>query len=91
MPIIVQVTSSGSITIPKETLRIAGIDPGDLIEVLSRKDSTSGRVLLSLRKAKVRCFFCAKPLFKGKYRELYQKPICNTCIETLQRQEEDSI
>ena len=91
MTVLVQVTSSGNITVPKEMLRAADIDTGDLIEIFTRREESSGREILSLRKAKVRCFFCARPLYRGKFREMYQKAICNTCIETLKREEEDAI
>lgn len=89
MPITIQVAGQGNITIPRATLQRAGIEVGDLVEVIMGGVNDEGRETLTLRKAKLRCFFCQKPLFEGKYREIRQKPVCTTCIKTIQSETEE--
>jgi len=55
---------------------------------LSLEEGEDGPQLV-LTKSTTHCFACGDPLFEGKFQEIGGKNICNECIKTSLRKDEN--
>jgi len=73
------------IVVPKEALKAAGINPGDLVALYSDKD-IDGTPTIVIEKFWECCALCGGDL-RRQATVMYEKKICPECIEKLKKED----